>query len=485
MSFLAYDLTFLSVFIVLVVTFIYLKKKNLKREGILLLYKTKWGIDLIHRTGSKYKRTIRVLSYISVFIGYLLAIGAVYLVGRIVWLYVFQPAFVRAVGIPPITPLFPYIDKLAPSLHLPPFYFTYWVIIIAVIAIFHEFAHGIFAARNKVKIKSTGFGFFPFFLPIFLAAFVELDEKRMARKKIFDQLAVLSAGTFANLITAILSFGILLGFFALAFAPGGVIFNPSDITSPSASSFYPFTVINVSSVTMVGNNSVINPSYQQILSLMNNSGLNEVMAGNEDYLITKSSIEAQNNTEKIAVYYDAPAIRAGLAGIILDINGQKINDAGQLSTELHKYSPGDSIVLTMMNNSRVYNQTIILAENPGNKGHAWLGIVLIEKENNGIMNQLYNVVSSFRDSNVYYASKIGDFGIFIYNLLWWLAIIAISVALVNMLPVGIFDGGRFFYLTVLAITKRENIAKNAFKVMTYFFLFVLVVVMAFWIFYIK
>ncbi|MCL5730430.1 MAG: M50 family metallopeptidase, partial [Candidatus Pacearchaeota archaeon] len=176
---------------------------------------------------------------------------------------------------------------------------------------------------------------------------------------------------------------------------------------------------------------------------------------------------------------------AFVAGIILGINGQKINDAGQLSTELHKYSPGDSIVLTMMNNSWVYNQTIILAENPGNKGQAWLGIVLIEKENNGIMNQLYNVVSSFRDSNVYYASKIGDFGIFIYNLLWWLAIIAISVALVNMLPVGIFDGGRFFYLTVLAITKRENIAKNAFKVMTYFFLFVLVVVMAFWIFYIK
>ena len=58
---------------------------------------------------------------------------------------------------------------------------------------------------------------------------------------------------------------------------------------------------------------------------------------------------------------------------------------------------------------------------------------------------------------------IGDSGIFIYDLLWWLIIISISVALVNMLPVGIFDGGRFFYITVLAMTKKEKVAKKSFK----------------------
>ena len=39
-----------------------------------------------------------------------------------------------------------------------------------------------FAVYNKIKVKTTGFGFFPFFLPVFLAAFVELDEKKMAKK---------------------------------------------------------------------------------------------------------------------------------------------------------------------------------------------------------------------------------------------------------------------------------------------------------------
>ncbi len=48
--------------------------------------------------------------------------------------------------------------------------------------------------------------------------------------------------------------------------------------------------------------------------------------------------------------------------------------------------------------------------------------------------------------------------------------VCFSIALVNMLPVGIFDGGRFFYLTILAITKKEKIAKKAFSIITYLFL---------------
>jgi membrane-associated protease RseP (regulator of RpoE activity) len=49
-----------------------------------------------------------------------------------------------------------------------------------------------------------------------------------------------------------------------------------------------------------------------------------------------------------------------------------------------------------------------------------------------------------------------------------------------MLPVGIFDGGRFFYLTVLGITKNKKIAKQSFAFLTYFFLFILFVLMFFW-----
>ena len=223
MSFMIYDLTLLAVFIIFIGIFLYRGRKKIKKDGLLLLYRTSWGIKLIHKIGKKYPRTLKVLSHISIICGYLLTIGVLYLVYTIVKIYLFRPDVVTQIKVPPIMPLIPYIDKVVTF--LPPFYFTYWIVILAVIAITHEFAHGIFAAYNKVRIKKTGFGFFPFFLPVFLAAFVELDEKQMAKKPSFAQRAVLSAGTFANVLTAIF-FLIVLGiFFSLAFSPGGVVFD--------------------------------------------------------------------------------------------------------------------------------------------------------------------------------------------------------------------------------------------------------------------
>ena len=48
--------------------------------------------------------------------------------------------------------------------------------------------------------------------------------------------------------------------------------------------------------------------------------------------------------------------------------------------------------------------------------------------------------------------------------------INLSVALVNMWPVAIFDGGRFFMLSVWAVTGSEKFAMLAFKAMTYLIL---------------
>ena len=61
-----------------------------------------------------------------------------------------------------------------------------------------------------------------------------------------------------------------------------------------------------------------------------------------------------------------------------------------------------------------------------------------------------------------------------------MALINISVALVNMLPMGIFDGGRFFYLSVLAITKNKKIAERSFKGATWLILFIFLILMLYW-----
>jgi membrane-associated protease RseP (regulator of RpoE activity) len=64
--------------------------------------------------------------------------------------------------------------------------------------------------------------------------------------------------------------------------------------------------------------------------------------------------------------------------------------------------------------------------------------------------------------------------------LWWLAVINFSVALINMWPVGIFDGGRMFMLTVWSITGSEKFAQIAFKVATYVILGALLLLMIGW-----
>ena len=466
------DLIFLAIFLIFFSSFLYTRKKNLKREGLLFLYKTTWGIKLINYLGTKYKKTLGILSYISIFTGYLLMTGVLYMMYTLVKIYLFNPEIVRAIKVPPLIPLVPYLPQVFKLGFLPPFYFTYWIIILAIIAVTHEVAHGIFATYNKVKIKTTGFGFFPYFLPIFLAAFVELDEKKMAKKEKFPQLAILSAGTFANIITGIVFLLILIGFFSVAFSASGVIFDT-----------YATSTITIAGVSMINGVPLINPSYEKILELSGEEGLNEITFNNETYLATKKVLESQaDNNGNIFVYNDAPAIRANLSSIITEINNVKISSIDGLVKEISKYSPGDKIKITEKTDDGFSEKEIILEEHPNKPGNVWLGIGFFSNEPKGFFGKLVGNLASFRDKNIYYEPKIDGISVFIYNLLWWIVIISISVALINMLPVGIFDGGRFFYLTVLGITKNENIAKKAFAFSTYLFLFLLLLLMVFWLF---
>jgi len=470
MGFLIYDLIFLVAFLIFISTFLYTRRKNLKREGLLFLYRTKWGIKIINYLGNKYKRTLNVLSYLSIITGYLLVVGVLYMIYTVLKVYLFNPAIVQAIKVPPIIPLVPYLPQIFKLEFLPPFYFTYWIVILAVIAITHEMAHGIFAARDKVKIKTTGFGFFPWFLPIFLAAFVELDEKAMAKKKKFPQLAILSAGTFANVLTAIFFLVILFGFFSVTFAPSGVIFDS-----------YATSALNISGISMINGIALTNVSYEKILNYSNETGLNKIRAGSQNYLVTKKILEDQRDNEGIIIIYDdAPAINANLSSIITEINGVEVDSIEKLQVELGKYMPGENITLATKTEAGFQETELTLGENP-KTGAAWLGIGFLSREPSGFVSKIVNKLA-FKDPNTYYKPKIDGISIFIYNLLWWVVIISISVALINMLPVGIFDGGRFFYLTVLGITGSEKFAKRAFVFSTYLFLFLLLLLMVSWVF---
>lgn len=469
MNFVTYDIILLVAFAIGTAIFLILNRANLKKEGLMFLYKARWGIKFIDYVGNNYPKTLRVLGVLSIIVGYILMIVMIYFFIKILLIYLFRGDIVRAVKVPPIMPLIPYLPQAFNLNFLPPFYFTYWIIILAVIAITHEFAHGIFAVLNKIKLKSTGFGFFPFFLPVFLAAFVELDEETMKKRKILPQLSILSAGTFANVLTAILFGFVLWVFFLLAFAPSGVIFDS-----------YASAVVPTSAIVGINGKSLINPSYDAVLNLVNNSGFSDIRVDNSEIKFIGVKRFLGENGEYIELYADSPAMKNKIGAIITKINGEGIESIEELSSVIQSMSPGDTINLTTIENETEKEYSIELESNPEEPENPWLGIAISTQKKNSMLSFISGMFTGFKDEHTYYTPKLGNLSVFIYNLLWWLILIAFSVALVNMLPVGIFDGGRFFYLTILGITKKEKIAKKSFSILTMIFLISLVGLMISW-----
>src|SRR3989344_1332356 len=369
MNFIKYDIILLILFVLFVSLFLYRNRKNLKRDGLLFLYKTKWGIKLIDKTEKKF---------------------------------------------PPITPLIPYLPQAFKLDFLPPFYFIYWIVVLAVIAISHEFAHGIFMRRYNIKIKSTGFGFFPFFLPIFLAAFVEQDEKSMVKASKFQQKAVLAAGTFANILTAILFFAIMILFFSLAFSPAGVSFE-----NPYGMENYAYGIVGIGNITAINGTQLLNPSYQGILNSIKDEKMQKIETTNGNYSISKRFLEIQNNNEGyIFAYLDAPAINSGLTGAITEIDNSKIQSLEDLSKKFEEYSPGDEVNIKTTKG----NYEVVLGEHPLNPEEPWLGIFFQKSQKGTFLGKVINFLS-VKKPNIYYESEIGDAGDFIFNFLLWVVFI--------------------------------------------------------------
>src|SRR3989338_6702408 len=456
MSFVTYDIVFLVLFTLAVVLFLYTHKHNLKREGLLYLYRTRVGLKIIEWTSRKFAWLLRPMQYVVITSGYLLMAFMLWMLVKISYVYLTSPTLARALKAPLIFPLIPYLPEIFKLDFLPPFYFTYWIIVIAIIAIPHEFAHGIFARLNKIKVHSTGFGF----LGPFLAAFVEPDEKQVQKSRKFAQLSVLASGTFANVLMTVL-FGIVFAiFFTTAFAPAGVYFNS-----------YSTSIVNVSDVHSVHNVSFGNVTFD------------EFRAKNQTYFASLGAVEysLNNNVSYIVSYDSSPAFNARLAGAIMEMDGKNITSLEKLRSEIQSHKPGDKINIKTITDKdkKIKEYNLTLGERGGK---AFLGIGIIPQQRPRFLGWLYVILTKISDPFIYYQSKFGDFGIFIKDLLWWIVLINIGVALTNMLPVGIFDGGRFFYITVLAITKKQKVAEKAFKISTWLLLGLLAALMIKWFF---
>ncbi len=461
-SFIVYDLVFFALFALFVFLFLYQRRANLKREGLLYLYRTQLGVRFIDRFTKSYRKILKPLQYVVLASGYILMVSVTAMMVWITYLYIKFPILSEVIKAPPIAPLIPYFPEIfGLQSFFPPLYFTYFLIALAFVAIFHEFAHGIYARFYNLKILSTGFAF----LGPILGAFVEPDENEMKKAKKFPQLVILAAGTFANVILTVI-FGLLIwGLFAAAFAPAGVV---------------------------VGlQNAVVNTSQINVPAGANMSAdLIQIDVDGKSYLANPARLQQSldSEVEQVLVYEDAPAARANLQGAIISVDNQKTNSVESLIDAIQSHEPGETVIIKTVvpkregdPNPEIRSYKITFAEN---EGKAYLGVgITPSSEGRGLIGLVYaNTVAKIKDPSIYYESELGTFGWFVYYLLWWLVFINFAVALFNMMPLGFLDGGRFFYLTAWAIAGKESIGKWAYKIATWIILAMFALLMIRWAF---
>ncbi|MFA4960814.1 MAG: site-2 protease family protein [Candidatus Pacearchaeota archaeon] len=456
-NFYVFDIALLILFTLGVFIFLKTHKKNIKREGIIFMYRTKLGIKAINYVGNNFKKTLNALKYVIIVVGLFLMGIMIWMLAQALAIYIFVPEITKIVKAPPVAPLIPYFPEIfGMTNYFPSFYFTYFIIALAIVAIVHEFSHGIYMKLFGIKIKSTGF----VFLGPILGAFVEEEKTQFEKKKKLHQMSVLGAGVFANVIMAIIFYLIYALFFSVSFAPSGYIFNNYAATT--------IPIENISSIQQEGN-------------------LYKITALNSSFYLDENLARQLNDTtlKNYNAYFDSPAFKSQIKGAITQIDDVKIKTQNDLRKFLENKNPKDEILLTTINANKIINTyNITLGEHPLNNSIPFLGVSSANMNPNIIQKFTYNfmTVKNFNsDVNTSYSPIWNEKIVyFILHLLWWIILINFFVALFNMLPLGILDGGKFFYLAILSITGSEKFAKSAYKFATYAILSIFILIMLFW-----
>ncbi len=206
---------FVFLFYLIVIILLIWKRKRLDIQAkVIFLYRMKFGLKFIEKFAQKRRQLVILLGYIGVGAGYLGLIIISYVLIKNLYDLITKPAAVSGVSL-----VLPGIE--VPGLGVLPFW--YWILAIFIIALVHEFAHGIVARAHDIKVKHTGI----VFLGPIIGAFVEPDENKLRKESDIKQYSVLAAGSFSNILLAIVAL-LLLTF---AFIPlQGAMVEPTGFT---------------------------------------------------------------------------------------------------------------------------------------------------------------------------------------------------------------------------------------------------------------
>lgn len=223
------------IFIIAVGITLIINRKKVKLEKLIfplfymILYRTKVGLKFMDRFSKKYNELVKFLGYCFIGLGFVGMVFMFILIITNLINLIISPETTES-GVALVLP-FTNIPGIG---YLP---FLQWLLAIFILAIVHEFAHGIVARAHKVRLKSSGFAVFSVLIPIIPAAFVEPDEKQLKKKPDIVQYSVFAAGPLANIVLAGIIFLILIFIMAPIEAaitkPTGFSFNVMNETVPA------------------------------------------------------------------------------------------------------------------------------------------------------------------------------------------------------------------------------------------------------------
>jgi len=194
---------FIIIFYLLVIAFIVFNWKRIEKQAkIIFLFRSKFGLKWMDRCVEKFREWIILFGYIGMGAGFVGLVIISYVLISNLYSLITRPEAVSGVSL-----VLPGVN--VPGLGVLPFW--YWILAIFGIAVVHEFSHGIVARAHNIIVKNTGIVFFG---PI-LGAFVEPDEKKLRKEKDIVQYSVLAAGSFSNIVLAVIA----LLFLNFAFMP--------------------------------------------------------------------------------------------------------------------------------------------------------------------------------------------------------------------------------------------------------------------------
>lgn len=370
---------FILLFYLALALILYWKRKKLDVQGkVIILYRMKWGLGWMDKYSAKFREWVILLGYVGVGIGFVGMVAISVVLVKNLYDLIVAPATMPGVSL-----VLPGVN--VPGLGILPFW--YWIIAIFIIAVVHEFSHGIVARAHNLEVKNTGL----VFLGPILGAFVEPNEKKLRKENDIKQYSVLAAGSFSNILLAIVAL-LLLNF---AFTP-----LQNTMVTPSGFTFDKYY--------------------------------------NEQFPFAQAGIQPGT--------------------IIIGINDIKITHFQEFSDELNDYKPGDKITITTA--EKTY--PIVLGANPENSRKPFLGI-----------QEVHNEVD-VKDS---YDAGIGKAVYVAVNwtagLLKWLFVLSFGIALFNLLPLPIVDGGRMAQVFLWKV-KGMEIGEKRYRQVALFFLLILI-----------